>query len=125
MDGMAMPNDHAMPGMAMPDQPESSTAMPGMKMSDMSMHGMTGSLGPYAMTREASGTSWQPEAAPMQGIMLMPDDWMVMLEGRALAVADSQSGPRGGSQIFAPGMAMAMASRAISTAMTRWGSTPC
>ena len=47
--------------------------------------------------------------------MLMPDDWMVMLEGRALAVADSQSGPRGGSQIFAPGMVMVMASRALNS----------
>src|SRR5262249_53769714 len=80
---------------------------------DMGGMSMAGSLGPYAMTREASGTSWQPDAAPMQGIMLMPDNWMVMLEGRALGVADSQSGPRGESQIFAPGMLMAMASRQL------------
>lgn len=84
--------------------------MSGMTMSNMTMHG---ALGPYAMTREASGTSWQPQDAPMQGIMLMPDDWMIMLEGRALGVADSQSGPRGSSLIFAPGMLMAMASRPL------------
>ena len=82
------------------------------------MGGMAGALGPYAMTREASGTSWQPEAAPMEGIMLMPDDWTIMLEGRALAIADSQSGPRGDSLIFAPGMLMAMASRPLDDADT-------
>ena len=110
MDGMAMPNDGAMPGMAMPQAPSPSAPMSGMTMSNMTMHG---ALGPYAMTREASGTSWQPQDAPMQGIMLMPDDWMIMLEGRALGVADSQSGPRGSSLIFAPGMLMAMASRPL------------
>ncbi len=38
--------------------------MPGM---DMSAMPMTGVLGPYPMTREASGTSWQPDAATHQG----------------------------------------------------------
>jgi hypothetical protein len=63
------------------------------------------------MAREASGTSWQPGAAPQSGIMLMADDWMVMLHGRALGILDSQSGPRGDSDTFASGMGMAMASR--------------
>jgi hypothetical protein len=32
-------------------------------------HGyMTGTLGPYTMTREASGTSWQPDTSPHEGI---------------------------------------------------------
>jgi len=75
----------------------------------MAMHGL---LGSYAMTREASGTSWQPDAAPHEGIMLMPgDDWMVMLHGRVYGVADWQSGPRGDDQVFSSSMFMGMASR--------------
>jgi len=95
--------------------------MPGMDMShdmagmDMS-HGMTmhGLLGSYGMSREASGTSWQPEAAPHDAIHLdVADDWMVMLHARVLGVLDSQSGPRGDSSAFSSSMAMAMASTDI------------
>src|SRR5262245_58727284 len=42
--------------------------MSGMDMGEMPMTGM---YGPYAMSREASGTSWQPEAARHEGIHLM------------------------------------------------------
>jgi hypothetical protein len=136
MGGMTMPQDGNMPGMDMPSTNMPSTNMPktdipnmGMPNTDMSamtmpkdkMAGMamsmpmTGSYGFYSMTREASGTSWQPEAAPHSGIMLMQDDWMVMLHGRALGIADSQSGPRGGSDTFAAGMVMAMATRALTS----------
>ena len=52
-------------------------------------------LGGYAMSREASGTSWQPESAPHGGIHLAAEDWMVMLHGRVNGIADWQSGPRG------------------------------
>ena len=82
----------SMPGMDMShDMPGMNHDMPGM---DMSSHGMTmhGLLGGYGMSREASGTSWQPEAAPHVGIMLMPgDDWMVMLHGKVTGVADWQT----------------------------------
>ena len=73
--------------------------------------GMTGALGAYSMTREASGTSWQPEAAPMEGIMDMDGDWMTMLHGYAVQVHDHQGGPRGGSEDFSESMFMAMAQR--------------
>ena len=59
------------------------------------MHGL---LGGYAMSREASGTSWQPEAAPHSGIPVMAGDWMAMLHGRINGIADWQSGPRGASR---------------------------
>jgi hypothetical protein len=72
------------------------------------MHGL---LGGYAMSREASGTSWQPQAAPHDAIHLSADDWAMMLHGRVTAVADSQSGPRGDSQIFSSSMVMGMATR--------------
>jgi hypothetical protein len=109
VDGMNTPQGGAMPGMDMTKSDMPKTGTPNM---DMSMS-MTGSYGFYPMSREASGTSWQPEAAPHDGIMLMPDDWMVMLHGRTLGIADSQSGPRGGNDTFAAGMVMAMATRAL------------
>lgn len=76
---------------------------------------MQGLLGPYAPSREGSGTSWQPEAAPHAGIHLSDTgDWMVMWHAKALGVLDSQSGPRGDSMAFATGMLMGMASRDLS-----------
>ncbi|HEX3753721.1 MAG TPA: hypothetical protein VHV26_01465 [Rhizomicrobium sp.] len=91
--------------------PAAAQGMPGMDMGQtagMPMHGM---LGSYAMARESSGTSWEPDAVPQSGIMLMADDWMAMLSARTLGILDSQSGPRGDSDAFASGMLMAMASR--------------
>jgi hypothetical protein len=80
--------------------------MSGMQMS------MPGLLGDYGGSRDASGTSWQPEAAPHDGIMVMPgDDWMVMLHGKANGIYDDQSGPRGDDMVFAQSMLMGMASR--------------
>ena len=46
-------------------------------------HEMPAFYGPYSVTREASGTSWQPEATPMSGLHLMQGDWMFMLHGFA------------------------------------------
>jgi hypothetical protein len=74
----------------------------------MSMHG---ALGPYGMNRDSSGTSWQPDLASAMGGMTMSDGWMLMTEARATGILDNQSGPRGGNDVFAAGMAMAMASR--------------
>jgi hypothetical protein len=94
--------------------------MGGMDMgsADMPAMKMTGALGAYGMTREASGTSWQPDAAPMTGIMQMWGGWMVMLEGRLIGVMDSQSGPRGDSMVNESGMGMAMASYPLSESDT-------
>ena len=96
-----------MPGMDM------GHGMAGMDMSQgmMTMHGL---LGSYGMSREASGTSWQPEAAPHDAISLdVADDWMVMAHARIQGALDSQSGPRGDSSIFSSSMLMAMASTAV------------
>jgi hypothetical protein len=75
---------------------------------DMSM---AGALGPQPMTREASGTAWQPDAAPMDGLHLMRGDWMLMLHGYADLVYDRQGGARGDDKVFAPSMLMGMAQR--------------
>ncbi|HEY0265340.1 MAG TPA: hypothetical protein VGC16_01230 [Rhizomicrobium sp.] len=127
----AAPQPSQMPGMAMPSAPSpdmppahhdmdmqtNGTAMaPGMDMGHgMAMHGL---LGGYAMSREASGTSWQPDAAPHSGIHLMADDWMVMLHGRVNGIADWQSGPRGSNQVFSTSMLMAMATRDLANGDT-------
>jgi hypothetical protein len=69
--------------------------------------------GPYAVTREASGTSWQPESAPHRGWHLTRGAWSVMMHGFAFAVADRQGGTRGDDQVFATHMAMATASHPL------------
>ena len=99
MGGMAM--DHDMAGMDMSHP--------------MAMHGL---LGGYGMSREASGTSWQPDAAPHAAIHLTADDWMVMLHGRVSGIADWQSGPRGGDDVFSTSMLMAMAMRDLANGDT-------
>ncbi|HWY62034.1 MAG TPA: hypothetical protein VNW15_09065 [Rhizomicrobium sp.] len=76
---------------------------------------MTGALGSYGMSREASGTSWQPDAAPIAGIMQMWGSWMMMLQGRVTGLLDSQSGPRGASMGYESGMGMAMATRSLTS----------
>lgn len=84
--------------------------MGGMDMGEMPMTGM---YGPYAMTREASGTSWQPEAAHHEGIHVMRGPWMVMLHGFAEGVYDDQGGHRGDRKFFSSNMGMAMAQRTL------------
>jgi hypothetical protein len=118
-----------MPGMTMPPAPPASSgqaaspgAMEGMAgmdhhvmagMDHGAMAGMTmhGALGPYAMTREASGTSWQPDSSTMDGLHLMSGPWTIMVHGQASLVYDNQGGPRGGTKTFSQSMLMGMASR--------------
>ncbi|MDE2142813.1 MAG: hypothetical protein KGJ84_10410 [Elusimicrobia bacterium] len=73
--------------------------------------GMSGMYGSYPMTREASGTSWQPESTPHAGLHLMEGDWRVMIHGYADAIYDRQGGPRGADKNFGESMLMAMAQR--------------
>src|SRR5688572_19325672 len=76
-------------------------------------HMMSGMYGSYAMSRESSGTAWQPEATPMDGIHLMHGDWMFMLHGFVNAVWTHQGGKRGEDEFYAPNMFMGMASRKL------------
>ena len=85
-------------------------SMPGMDMSAMPMSGV---LGPYAMTREASGTSWQPDAATHQGLHAALGGWDLMGHALLNGVFDSQSGPRGATQWFVSGMVMGDARREV------------
>jgi hypothetical protein len=72
---------------------------------------MAGQLGAYSMTREASGTSWQPDSTPMAGLTSMGSDWMTMWHGFANLAIDRQGGPRGASETFSNSMLMFMARR--------------
>jgi hypothetical protein len=67
-------------------------------------------------TREASGTSWQPDSTPMHAFHAMAGDWMLMGHGALFAGYDFQSSRRGGDQWFAPNWAMLMASRPVGDA---------
>jgi len=44
---------------------------------------MAGLYGAYDMAREASGTSWQPDSTPLEGVHEMRGAWMTMLHGFA------------------------------------------
>ena len=76
----------------------------------MAMEGMYGS---YPMTREASGTSWQPDSTPHEGVHVMRGDWMVMAHGYADGIDDHQGGPRGSEKGFSESMLMVMAQRPL------------
>ena len=76
----------------------------------MSMQGM---YGPYTMMREASGTSWQPDSSPHNGIMGMAGDWQTMVHGYLDAIYDHQGGPRGDDKSFSASMLMLMAQRPL------------
>jgi hypothetical protein len=79
------------------------------------MHDMTGVLGPYPMSREASGTSWQPDASEHMGVMRTHGAWMVMGHVTLNGVYDWQDGPRGDEKAFVSGMIMGMARREVGT----------
>lgn len=82
-------------------------------MGDAPMTPMTGALGPYPMTREASGTAWQPDASQHAGAHLMSGDWMLMGHAVLNGVYDWQDGPRGDDKAFVSGMVMGMARRPV------------
>jgi hypothetical protein len=67
---------------------------------------MRGAYGAYPMTRDASGTSWQPDDSPLDAIHTMGDSWMTMLHGRLTLAQTDQSGPRGKTQSFSSSMLM-------------------
>ena len=101
----------AMPAEAMPSAMES--------MSGHDMSNMTGAYGLYGASREASGTSWQPDAgAGMSGPMAMRDHWMLMGHATLNGVYDWQGGRRGDEKAFVSGMIMGMARRDLANGDT-------
>jgi len=110
MPGMEMPAQTPPPAHDMPQMSQDMPAMDHRPMTGMTMHG---ALGAYAMTREASGTSWQPDSAPMDGLHFMSGPWMIMVHGDATLVYDDQRGPRGDTKTFSQSMLMGMANRPV------------
>jgi hypothetical protein len=78
-----------------------------------SEQGMPGFFGRYPASREASGTSWQPEATPHEGQMVELGEWQGMVHGTFAYVATDQRGPRGASETYSTNMLMAMLSRTL------------
>ncbi|MDB5691345.1 MAG: hypothetical protein JWO81_408 [Alphaproteobacteria bacterium] len=76
-----------------------------------SRRAMTGALGAYPMTREASGTAWQPDASIHGGIETMRGGWMLMGHALLNGVYDRQGGRRGDDTAFVSGMLMGIAQR--------------
>ena len=94
--------------------------MPGMPTTESTgeshsqMHTMPGLLGP-SMSRESSGTAWQPESTPMPDPMIhiMSDGWMLMGHGDAYLIYDHAGGDRGGDKTISTNMFMLMARKRV------------
>ena len=125
MPGMAMPGDttrratgktHAMPGMAMPADSAQMASMGGMDMGGMPMsHSYSRNL---PMSRNGSGTAWQPDQTPMYMWMQHKGPWMLMYHGAAFGRYTSQNFNHAGGRghrnaVDGPNWAMVMAQRNV------------
>ena len=72
---------------------------------------MAGAYGAYPMSRDASGTSWQPDLSEHGGVHGRSGAWMFMSHAMLNAVYDWQDGPRGDDKVFVAGMVMGAARR--------------
>jgi hypothetical protein len=106
--GKGASEDHPSTLPSMPDMP-GMAGMEGMH----HMPGMAAFLGPYGMTREASGTSWQPESAPHEGLHLNRGPWQLMTHGYAMQIYSDQGGRERDTKSFSENMLMGMASRQL------------
>jgi hypothetical protein len=89
------------------------SSMKPMSPGEHDMASMQSPLGPYLMSRDGSGTSWQPDSTPLMGLHIKEGDWAVMAHGLVNAVYDRQTGPRGADKTFTESMAMLMGNRLV------------
>lgn len=68
-------------------------------------------LVPWPLTRDASGTAWQPDMSEHGGLHAQSGDWSLMGHAVLNVVHSAQSGPRGDDQTFVAGMLMGAARR--------------
>lgn len=85
---------------------------------EMNMQSMTNSFSRnLPMSRNGSGTSWLPDAAPVYAYMVHSKKWMYMFHGNIFLRYNKQDignkGMRGGDQFDAPNMFGAMGQRQI------------
>lgn len=85
---------------------------------DHAMHDMSGALGPYSMSREASGTSWQPDITEHTMVQTERGPWMLMGHVMLNGVYSWQDGPRGDEKAFLAGMIMGVARRDLANGDT-------
>ncbi len=78
----------------------------------------SGALGQYSPTREASGTSWQPDESVHEGVHSSAGEWSLMAHAMLNLIRSRQSGLRGDSKTFVAGWGMASARRDFSQADT-------
>lgn len=64
----------------------------------------SGLYGLYPLSRESSGTSWQPESSPAGGVQESEGESMFLLRGYLYGIYDDQQGPRGNSKTFIENM---------------------
>ncbi|TPW06894.1 MAG: hypothetical protein FD125_102, partial [bacterium] len=108
----AMPQGHVhSPGMVLsPPRSEPADPHAGHDMATMD-HPTTSTLGHWPMTRDASGTSWQPDLSVHGGVHTGTGDWSLMGHAQLNLVYDWQNGPRGDEKMFVSGMIMGAARR--------------
>ena len=114
-------HQHPAPAAAAPADPHAAHQTPSTTTDPHAAHDTSGGheqhgpgmYGPYPMSREASGTSWVPEAGPMEGWHLRRGPWTAMLHGNVDLVHSSQGGPRGDDKTFSASMIMGMARREL------------
>ncbi|MEO7190238.1 MAG: hypothetical protein ABI051_04220 [Vicinamibacterales bacterium] len=97
----ALAQDHA--GMQMPMPPAEPHQMPAMTENPLGID----------QTRDGSGTSWLPQASPMQGAMRHIGSWMLMLHGNAFLEYIAAEGPRGAEEFGSINWVMGMAQRPV------------
>lgn len=74
-------------------------------------HAMASPLGVWPMSRDASGTAWQPDLSEHGGVHAMRGDWSFMGHATLNLTWDRQDGPRGDEKTFVSGMVMGAARR--------------
>jgi len=72
-----------------------------------------GFYGPYAMSQDASGTSWKPAASGMEGLHFVRGKWAFMTHGFLNAAYGAASGARGDEMFFSTNMWMLMTQRRL------------
>lgn len=96
-----------------PTQPPNQGGMPMPQgQMQMSMAMLENPLG-IDHTRDGSGTSWLPDASPMQGVMRQAGPWTLMLHGNAIVEDIKTTGDRGDRQFGSVNWIMAMAQRPV------------
>ena len=110
---------HAAPAQTAPIDPHAAHDMAGMPAATHgAAHAITSALGPWPMSRDGSGTSWQPDASEHGGIHVQQGDWSIMSHALINLTYADQSGPRGDDKTFVSGMVMTSARRDFSDGST-------